>query len=265
MKILLLFYLFTLSITAYTVEESCKSKIVYFTLPKGGSQLFRKTITLMTERPLRKLYPFYDNPIPSFLDPLDPTIGFHHLEPGYDAILKDPSNSFTKIIMIRDPRDVIVSMLYWIEVMAYTDSAKAFTKLPIEEQMAHLILDPDLSMSGSYPFVFDTHLGIQCALEWMKDPTVFVCRFENLVGPLGGGSYEQQIETLVNLAKHLNLSLSSEKIIEIANTLFGDTFTFRAGQIGSWKELFTPSIKEIFKTKMGQELIDLGYEKDNNW
>lgn len=265
MKKIILSCLFLTSNAAYTAEEHKPSKIVYFTLPKGGSQLFRKTISLMTGRPLRKIHPLYDSPLPDFLDPSDPTIGFHHLEPGYASIFEDKSDSFTKIIMIRDPRDVILSMVYWIEAMAYTDSAKAFTKLPMEEQISLLITNPDLSMSGSYPFVFDTHQGLLCALQWMQDPKVLVCRFEDLVGSKGGGSDERQIQTVTDLANHLHLSFSQEEIVRLAENLFGDTVTFRSGQIGQWREAFTPLNKELFKEKMGQELIGLGYEKDNNW
>lgn len=254
-----------ITLFGFADEEPKSAKIVYFTLPKGGSQLFRKAISLITKRPLRKLFPLFDDPLPDFLDPADPTIGFHHLEPGFDVILEDKNNSFIKVIMIRDPRDVIISMIYWIEVMAYTDAALAFTQLPIEEQITRLILEPDLSMSGSYPFVFDTYLGVKCALSWMQDERVLVCRFEDLVGPQGGGSDVRQLEAINALAHHLQVSLSPEETERIAKKLFGDTITFRTGKIGAWRELYTPFHKEIFKAKMGQELINLGYEKDYNW
>jgi len=42
-------------------------------------------------------------------------------------------------------------------------------------------------------------------------------------------------------------------------------FTFRQGQIGSWREVFTPYHKDLFKRTMGQELILLGYEPDDQW
>lgn len=39
----------------------------------------------------------------------------------------------------------------------------------------------------------------------------------------------------------------------------------RKGVSGEWRQYFTPADKEVFKAVAGQWLIDLGYEKDNNW
>ena len=248
-----------LASTLHCVEESEPKKIVYFTLPKGGSQLFRKAIGLITERPLRKIFPLQD------LSFLDTYMGYNHLEPGYEDILADPTGSFIKTVMIRDPRDVIISMVAWIQVMADTEKAKAFSNLPLEDQVTALITAPDLSMNGRYPYVFDTHLALQCALIWMTDPRVLVCRFEDLVGSKGGGTDTRQIEAIKTLAEHLHYNLPFERIEEIALDLFGESATFRVGQIGSWKSVFTAKHKELFKAKMGKELIELGYEKDDNW
>jgi hypothetical protein len=44
-----------------------------------------------------------------------------------------------------------------------------------------------------------------------------------------------------------------------------DTLTFRKGKTGAWREHFTPRIKEAFKEHAGDWLVELGYEKDDNW
>jgi hypothetical protein len=41
--------------------------------------------------------------------------------------------------------------------------------------------------------------------------------------------------------------------------------TFRKGQPGNWKEHFTPANKTLFKETAGDLLVQLGYERDNNW
>ena len=167
--------------------------------------------------------------------------------------------------MIRDPRDVIISMLEWIKVMAKSHEADRFLSLSQEKQIKELIEAPDLSMNGGYPFVFDTVLGVKTAITWMQDPSVLVCRFEELVGPQGGGCQWKQKEALKRLAKHLGVFLREEEIQVIAIELFGDTCTFRKGCIGSWKEAFTDEHKALFKQVLGKELITLGYEQDDNW
>lgn len=44
----------------------------------------------------------------------------------------------------------------------------------------------------------------------------------------------------------------------------GDSF-FRKGVIGDWREKFGDGEKAAFKAVAGEQLIRLGYEKDNNW
>lgn len=39
----------------------------------------------------------------------------------------------------------------------------------------------------------------------------------------------------------------------------------RKGQVGDWANYFTPELKTIYKERIGQLLIDLGYETDLNW
>lgn len=220
----------------------------------------------MTKRPLRKLSSWpEDAPLPSYLHPEDPTIIYHHLDGELELPEKNPSKSWIKILMIRDPRDTLLSMRTWIEVMADTPAALQFIQLPQEEQIHQLILAPDLSMNGRYPFVFDLALACELAAAWMQDPLVLVVRFEDLVGPLGGGSKERQIHTLQKLAEHLGLSLEDHEIEEIANDLFGDTVTFHKGQIGAWRSQLTPKQKDLFKSVMGKDLIELGYEQNYQW
>ncbi len=92
-------------------------------------------------------------------------------------------------------------------------------------------------------------------------------KFENLIGPKGGGSYEQQLKTIMKISQHLGIPLSLQKIQTVIADLFGGTWTFREGQIGGWKKYFTPEIKKAFKQdpRLIQLLIDLGYENGSNW
>ena len=235
------------------------------TMPKGGSQLIRKAISMISPAPIRQL-PSPEEFHLEFLAHLnaDPVIFHHHLESGYESI-RDSSGCFRKILMIRDPRDVIISMIEWIQVMGSSPLAREFIQLPIEQQMTELIVHPNLQMNGKIPFVFDTRNVVKEALKWIEKSDLFLCRFEDLVGPSGGGSKVKQEETILALGTHMGVDLSLQQVQEIADTLFGDTVTFRKGQIGSWRDLFTPFHKALFKEVMGEELIRLGYESDCNW
>jgi hypothetical protein len=41
--------------------------------------------------------------------------------------------------------------------------------------------------------------------------------------------------------------------------------TFRSGKTGGWKNHFTDAHKKLFKDVAGDLLVQLGYEKDNDW
>ena len=100
---------------------------------------------------------------------------------------------------------------------------------------------------------------------WIEHPQVYTVKFEDLIGPDGGGSLESQLIEIINIANHIGISLSKEEAHAIASSLFGNSPTFRKGQIGDWKNHFTEEHKELFKKIAGQLLIDLGYESDFNW
>ena len=244
-----------------------EEQTIYLTLPKGGSHLIRKVIGFIKPLPFRKLPKpeyFNQNSI-QHLSGKSPEILYHHLEPGYELFLDDSYRNFIKVIMIRDPRDVIISLLEWIKVMGTSPDADRFLSLSMEEQITELIIDPDLTMNHYYPFVFDTTSGVNTALIWMQDPSVFVCKFEELVGPEGGGSEEMQKKTLKDLAIHLNCPLTDEEVNAVAKKSFGNTCTFRKGHIGEWKDFFTEEHKKLFKQVLGEQLIALGYEQNTDW
>ena len=102
-------------------------------------------------------------------------------------------------------------------------------------------------------------------MPWKNVPSICAVKFEDLVGPAGGGSTQRQHETINRIAHHLDINLSSPIISLIAQELFGQSITFRQGKIGAWKEYFTQEHKDLFKKYAGQLLIDLGYEYDFDW
>jgi len=88
-------------------------------------------------------------------------------------------------------------------------------------------------------------------------------------------TYEELIRntfiTFKKVAQHFDLNASNE-IIQgiIKKNSFAilkkkDANFFRKGVSGDWKNHFDYEIKEVFKEKAGDLLIELGYEKDLDW
>ena len=103
---------------------------------------------------------------------------------------------------------------------------------------------------------------------------IHFCRFETLIT-----SPEKE---LLKMLEFYEISISQKKINKIIQKTKGKktmvknmyqsallpmaiSSNFRSGKIGYWKKEFTESNKKLFKNFMGNFLIELGYEKDNNW
>lgn len=173
-------------------------------------------------------------------------------------------------IMIRDPRDQIVSTAFMVQKGMDGETAdldKIIFDL-IDGRQKNFI-PWGVKMLVSFPLQWE--LGIvdfyKLYLPWMKAKNFYTIKFEDLVGPDGGSSKEAQLKEIKNIAQHVGVNLSDQQTEEIAGKIFGNSITFRAGKIGGWKKHFTPEMKTAFKRTPGanQLLIDLGYEKDANW
>lgn len=182
--------------------------------------------------------------------------------------LTDNTHSeWNRVLLIRDPRDLLISQIFHMEKWNWPGcpllDRDQFNKATFSQRLDWLISFPNEL------FCTDRFFGIkeyvQMSLELMKDPSVLTCRFEDLVGPRGNGDRSIQIDTVMRLASHFGYPLSHNEAVCIADQLYGDTATFREGQIGSWERTFSQDQKDTFKRSMGSELIELGYVNDNNW
>jgi hypothetical protein len=261
----LLFSSSSLSAVIRELPRPHPRKIVLITIPKSGTHLLQKAVRLITGQPVEMLsfadvHALYKNEIE--LDPNDGIISWQHLFPQLDCIKEDKEH-FIKIINIRDPRDILVSQIDWHLTMGMWAS---WTPQGYIQKFATLSQDEQLSEVINFPQNwYSVKRFAKKALEWMKEPDVFVCRFEDLVGPQGGGSRIRQEKVIRDLATHLGYSIEEEDIFYIADNIFGDSYSFRKGQIGRWHEFFKPKHVEEFKKTMGKLLIKLDYEKNLNW
>ncbi len=171
-------------------------------------------------------------------------------------------------LMIRDPRDQLISLAS----TAIQDPQNRQEYLP--EILLSLLEGKHKAKPWSpYHVAIDLvwSIGIvkfyQSFLKWAEQPNFYVVRFENLVGSEGGGDQDLQINEIKKIARHLGVKVSSKKIHEVTKSLFGKSQTFKEGQANSWQRYFTPEVKQAFKAVPGacQLLIALGYEKDCNW
>ncbi|MDD3627263.1 MAG: sulfotransferase domain-containing protein [bacterium] len=198
--------------------------------------------------------------------------------------------NYKMIIIIRDPRDVTASLAnYSLKTKSYR-LHRFFKNLKnFDEVLKYTItgVTPEEFQKKLKLYVFiqkiKNKLGLRCLpyrnlmeasvrnrfdnfIQWTKKPDFLTVKFEDLVGEKGGGSRERQEQAIRAIFKYLQIPEDGERINYLCENIFSPkSKTFHKGQIGGFKDIYKPEHKELFKKVAGDLLIQLGYEKDNNW
>lgn len=277
-----LFFILALPLSLLGEEDSCHpSPFVLITVPKSGSHMILKALYLITGTTAL----WHADFIPLNLS--DQQFLYTHfcvsssLEEGYAQIPR-----MKTIINIRDLRDVCISMVYHIHESLWpgmsAEQREVFKTLSFDEQLL-FVINYDYDVDEVAEFAPDSLqvsiIKIAEQLEkYCQRSDYLICRYEDLVGPKGGGTEEAQIKEIKRIANHLDLNLSELLLEEIASKLYGNEFdpfgkkgfedfasTFRQGKIHAWKQLFKEQHIRAFKRKMNKTLIALGYETKEDW
>lgn len=198
----------------------------------------------------------------AWLDSLRPRdIASAHLFARPDAVTRVCSPNFTPYFIFRDPRDVVVSHVFYVTDMeARHVHHDYYQSLPdFNARLNVSILGrPDAGIElSNIADRFEPYLG------WLDHPEVLTIHFEDLI--------HDRTAALNRIIDHLlarfPLQTSRQLILDSLETSINPkkSPTFRSGKTGEWKKHFTEEHKKIFKEVAGDLLIKLGYEKDDGW
>jgi hypothetical protein len=170
-------------------------------------------------------------------------------------------------LVVRDPRDAAISlyrhMTYHPERSPPLGWYYLFNSLPSDDERlwTSIVGVPQQRYLPSVRDRFAPYLG------WMKDPHTLVLRFEDLVGAKGGGSDEAMVHSLQRLAAFLGADSGCDAARRVSGEVFGSkaSGTFDRGQIGRWRAEFGPRHRAAMRDVCGDLLVELGYEKDDDW
>ncbi len=164
------------------------------------------------------------------------------------------------IFVIRDPRDQLISVLNWIREGEWP--WLAISKYKNFSTQLHEAISGVRTGWRCYNSCF---LKYENAIKELPKESVLYVRYENLVGPNGGGTLESQASEISAICNFIELDILDEERERMLSQIYGGTITFRSGQVGSWKEYLLYFYKEMYKFLYQDELIRLGYEVDENW
>lgn len=182
------------------------------------------------------------------------------------------------IYLYRDPRDAAVSAALYIKnVLTHHPLYRLFSNLSDSEAIAFMlgggIVNLDEEVNGA-DCNYIVHEGMryfcETAANWIKEPGVVTLRYEEFM---------KDPASRLNKSLHeYGVELDESKIIGVAGKLNFSAFSdgrkrgdenvsshFRKGIQGDYLNYFNGLHKAICKERIGQYLIDLGYERNYAW
>jgi hypothetical protein len=244
-------------------------------IPKAGSHLL---IQILLGLP--KIGPFVNPGFPPInrdeanrkMDQARMVANIQHMRPGdigysylscvspYVDLLTAPG--MAAIFIYRDPRDVVVSEIkYAADIQTRHDLHHYFNDVLVsdEERLNFVIRGshlPDLPYTGVRKR-FHSFIG------WLDQP-VLSLRFEDLVLKQRP-AFHSLLDYLAGYGFTPSMPVEQAVDVLIDSITPKKSGTFRKGQPGGWKDVFSEENKALFKQEAGDILIHLGYEKDMEW
>lgn len=164
------------------------------------------------------------------------------------------------VLMIRDPRDMVISFFKFEMTSRRHGYHRSFAQLPDDGARLRAAIAGDAVLG-----IPDIAMQLERYTPWI-DQGICVIRFENLIGEHGGGNRELQLDEIERLSGEIGISLTRNQSEHIADRVFDvGSRTFRKGMIRQWEHEFDDAHRELFKQTAGRFLVELGYEEDMNW
>ncbi|MBC7876706.1 MAG: sulfotransferase domain-containing protein [Anaerolineales bacterium] len=192
-------------------------------------------------------------------------IGWGYVDATKENVSFLTSTGRVNYFMYRDPRDMLVSQVFFATDMHEEHGMHNYYKsLPdfgARLNVAITGIDKDglhmVSVKQRYESVFQW-------LDVSRQKNVMCIRFEELIN-----NRENTLNAMISEVEKTGYVIPIPRAIALAVLVDAiqpkKSHTFRAGKTGGWKEHFFEEHKKLFKDVAGDLLVQLGYEKNNDW
>jgi hypothetical protein len=189
-------------------------------------------------------------------------IAYGHLHAFPEVVAELCSPRFASYFIYRDPRDVVVSHVFYVTDLNNRHVHHAYyAGLPdFEARLRVSILGrPELDV----PFP-NIAARFEPYLPWLERPEVLALRYEDLLADL-----EASLQRIFAHAVERGFRSSlpeQQAVARLAAAVQPERSpTFRSGKSGGWRDHFSNASKDLFKETTGDLLLRLGYEQNQNW
>lgn len=262
-------------------NDAILPRVIVNSLPKAGTNLLTRLLSMMPgmqnsglhlgHSTLKGTTPADATCVPVGVDfPMDVALPrlampLGRLKPGafasghipYSAVFSSylQVTGFKVVMIVRHPAAVVLSHARYISESAGHPLHAHYTGLTEAEQIQTSITGvklPEIALASIAK-------RFESITRWAADPNVHLVTFENLVGVEGGGSLEKQQTSIYELANFLGIKLAEKSVGQMVSHLFGQSSTFRAGQIDAWKKVLHSEHLASLGAQIGRRYSHLGY------
>lgn len=160
---------------------------------------------------------------------------------GYtaDVLHEVVKRDIAPILVTRDPRAVVNSFVHYLDEAVRHPLYKAFQDQSLHSRYM-------LAMEGMFAnevTLQPIDVRCQAVRPWTQHRDVLHVRFEDLIGPEGGGAADVQRAAVKRIVDHVEAP--TDKIDVVLDHLFGkNENTFRSGQIDAWRKEIPSAVRD---------------------
>jgi len=168
------------------------------------------------------------------------------------------SLGFKILFIVRDPRDVAVSHCNHIMKDIRHPLYHYFSELPDYSARIRALLNGHVSSQSHVLSPLQQRL--YHALGWWRSERTLSVRFEDLIGPKGGGSEAIQKQIVLSICEHLEVPSATINLDHLLKNIFyRNARTFHKGAIGTWRDIFDQETLCFFEKKLAESSEQYGY------
>jgi len=233
-------------------------KVFCNSIPKCGSYLLLRAVRLFKKMGDYGTIQKKANKIAAIRSMPENYLMFGHQHNNQKILTTLVNNSIVVLFIMRDPRDMIVSRYHFEKTDKMFNRFNKFHTISKEEAYNTIMRSVLGGTNGNTPRRFNIAEYIASFSQYYNHEKVLTVRFEDLIGPKGGGDASAQRAALVKIKKAISSSVSVDKVAPQMFSVKAETF--RKGQINQWKYEFTAANSKLFRSMAGKWLERLGYE-----